>query len=80
MRGYIFDTRLMHMIGVPQELWFTEELLSNHMVINLVSHGTIKKPVGIDSRSGWYIAMVYFTLYFMQLRLFSVNAEDVPWE
>ena len=34
----------------------------------------------MDCSDGEYIAVVCVTLYFMMLRLYEVNAKEVPWE
>ena len=75
MGDYLFDTGLMQITGATQELWRPEEYISYHMVLKLLRYGTIKKLVGLYSSNGGDTFMVCGTLYFMQLRLFAVNAK-----
>ena len=60
--GYFFDPGLLHLTGVPNNMWQPENFASDLLVLNIASHGTIKTLLQMDIIVGGDIAVVYFTL------------------
>ena len=75
IRGYPFDTVIMNIAGLSHKLWRPEEFASNHMVLKISIHETIKNLVDLDISDGEDVAVVFVTFYFMRLCLYSVNTK-----
>ena len=76
----IFDTRLIHISVVPQELWHPGYFSFDHLVLKIEIHVTIKNLLDIRISKGGDIVVVCVTLYSMKLPLFAINENYIPWE
>ena len=75
----------MKLAGIPQKLWRIEDFSSDSVVLRLVSAHSVGLFLTYSEGDGVKVDAVNFSvtvvsLVFMRLRLYAVNARNVPWK
>ena len=75
MGNFIIDPELLRLARVEIDLWRVKDFASDLLVLKLASEKTINKLSQLDNEDSSCIAVLSVTLYFLRLRLYSVNAK-----
>ena len=73
--NYVIDPQLLVLAKVANDLWRVKDWASDNLVLKLASSSTVEKLATLDQEEDASIAILCLTLYFMRLKLFSVNAK-----
>ena len=78
MGSHPVDTGLFALAGIPQELWRVKDWASDLVVLRMASSQTVQKVAALsESEDQGTVAVMCTSLYFIRLKLFSVNCKKL---
>ena len=74
MGYHVIDVEMMRIYNVSMELWRINEFASDLLVLKLASFNTVDKICCLKHEGISLIGVLYTTLYFVKINIYSVNA------